>query len=68
MPRITLYEAVDSADESRASMRPGRNAPDNAGNACARPGRHAASMRPGRNAPDNRFAAGDRVRAVAELQ
>ena len=29
MPRITVFNTVDDKDEEGASMRPGRNAPDN---------------------------------------
>ena len=36
-----------------ASMRPGRNAPDNTGIIGEAPMKGLASMRPGRNAPDN---------------
>ena len=54
MPRITVLRGPAAGGDDSASMRPGRNAPDN--RVEAERGPHlelVASMRPGRNAPDN---------------
>ena len=54
MPRITAPAHQVPEQRPVASMRPGRNAPDNAGLADGQQrALDAASMRPGRNAPDN---------------
>ena len=54
MPRITRrFPCGRRAGGGPASMRPGRNAPDNDGAASAVVVVRVASMRPGRNAPDN---------------
>ena len=55
MPRITtLVPDPTFLDFEDASMRPGRNAPDNQRHPDPLADAHpAASMRPGRNAPDN---------------
>ena len=54
MPRITRHEGLIGPARFAASMRPGRNAPDNVEIFPLRFRRLDASMRPGRNAPDNR--------------
>ena len=54
MPRITRERAREMLESYCASMRPGRNAPDNRLARGGRPLPSPASMRPGRNAPDNR--------------
>ena len=53
MPRITRIAAGCAAFQLNASMRPGRNAPDNGDAQAAEVVDVPASMRPGRNAPDN---------------
>ena len=53
MPRITAYYEAAEKTRLRASMRPGRYAPDNAVRRAVLRGVAAASMRPGRYAPDN---------------
>ena len=53
MPRITRERAREMLESYCASMRPGRNAPDNRLARGGRPLPSPASMRPGRNAPDN---------------
>ena len=54
MPRITKRVFQNRPRDRGASMRPGRNAPDNVDASIAAPaGTPSASMRPGRNAPDN---------------
>ena len=53
MPRITGQRRLRLDVGRQASMRPGRNAPDNLGVARDRTDAALASMRPGRNAPDN---------------
>ena len=53
MPRITLRSPVLYEAIRDASMRPGRNAPDNPVLLGYQARWIAASMRPGRNAPDN---------------
>ena len=59
MPRITFAAELRLQDLGRASMRPGRNAPDNVPIfRIPTEEMNDASMRPGRNAPDN--AAGTR--------
>ena len=53
MPRITMRPGDRSPGRVVASMRPGRNAPDNLVLGDRRDPEAEASMRPGRNAPDN---------------
>ena len=53
MPRITLRLPTRAWTDIWASMRPGRNAPDNPEGRVRGPLQRMASMRPGRNAPDN---------------
>ena len=53
MPRITCHPPQQPEAEIVASMRPGRNAPDNFSGSTSDQSAAAASMRPGRNAPDN---------------
>ena len=56
MPRITLQPRRLDAQTFLASMRPGRNAPDNRTASAPTLAIAKASMRPGRNAPDNSSA------------
>ena len=58
-----MYFVVGFSLPGAASMRPGRNAPDNAADDRVVESPLDASMRPGRNAPDN-AAAGVRHAAV----
>ena len=53
MPRITSGLIAAIYAQVAASMRPGRNAPDNLDRVRLRRAAVPASMRPGRNAPDN---------------
>ena len=56
MPRRTMATHFRLPLEPRASMRPGRNAPENRDPAfTGAHGLDGASMRPGRNAPENRL-------------
>ena len=55
MPRITGVRDAQRAAARQASMRPGRNAPDNVLRGGEVRPDAPASMRPGRNAPDNCF-------------
>ena len=56
MPRITRTSFPPKAETETASMRPGRNAPDNMRRRGFNIVKAKASMRPGRNAPDNEIA------------
>ena len=69
MPRITLIRRVRILRNGKASMRPGRNAPDNEGRAGVSQPDDLASMRPGRNAPDNRAARlAARISGIASMR
>ena len=68
MPRITEECTPGSLDVENASMRPGRNAPDNRADSRRRSGERRASMRPGRNAPDNEPAGFAALNVVETLQ
>ena len=69
MPRITRRQAQEGVGGMIASMRPGRNAPDNASGLALVGERGPASMRPGRNAPDNhRLRGGPGERAAASMR
>ena len=54
MPRKMATAAALKTFASLASMRPGRNAPENLMDEIDRSQAQQASMRPGRNAPENR--------------
>ena len=67
MPRITGGDRGRALAARAASMRPGRNAPDNPVGEVGAERRGGASMRPGRNAPDNESLHGNAAR-TARLQ
>ena len=69
MPRITTMTSHGHGLHGSpvASMRPGRNAPDNVQEECEGEGEVGASMRPGRNAPDN-FLKEKQLQANNKLQ
>ena len=69
MPRITWPDNGGIRHRPCASMRPGRNAPDNSIiQSFNQPKKEGASMRPGRNAPDNRTAVFDECARLRSLQ